>query len=231
MNVLPGWFVILRMEDSPRAVRVVRSLERPCLRAARLIAFPCAAVDFIEIDLLRRIRSEVVCHGNWKIGRGGYDAVCAVGRAGVVVVEEIRADRTAVERPRVRHALAVRVGRCEVLETGGDRTVSGDGVNGQSVSVEVERLARFNGYYAVKRKVVIERGVVRICHAQQFVGKRSVAVALGLEVVARGHGVIKTDGSVGILRGNEVEFQAPSCIIHLERIDVVRRIVTGRIYL
>ena len=192
VRVEPG-LVVNRMERRPRAVHIVSSLERPRLRATRLVVFPCSAVDLVAIDLLRRLCAEVVRHGNWKFRGLNNDAVIDVGHTRIVVVEQVASLGVAVESSRLRHAFAVWVGRGEVLKAGGDRAVSGEAAHGEVVSVEVERLARRDGdgsehLVAEKREVVVE-GLV-----DQRVGERAGAVAQRLEAAA--HGVVETNGAV-----------------------------------
>ena len=229
VRVVPG-LVVPRIKGRP-TVAVVRALERPCLRSARLVALPRAAVDFVQIDLLRRVRAEIVRHRKRKLCGRGDGAVLGIDNARIVVVEQVGARGVAGEAARLRrpcHALSVRIGRGEVPQAGGDRAVSGEAADGEAVPVEVERLVGRHGdrpehLVAEEREVVVE-GLV-----DQRVGKRAGAVAHCFEPLARGaavaYRVVEADDAAGVLRGNEVELQVARRVIDLERVEEVGRVV------
>ena len=79
---------ILRVESRPVFVGVVRSLERPNLRAARVEVAQWSDVNLIHIDSLGIPLAEVVCDCKGKFCFGHENAL-RVAAAHVVVVEEV----------------------------------------------------------------------------------------------------------------------------------------------
>ena len=149
------------MENCPRAIRVVRSLESPCLGAAPIITAQGPDVNLVHIDFLGCSRTEVVRHGKRQVFlRDKY--TLRIASSHIVVVEEI--DRLggrirARERRRGIYTLMVRVGRGEVLGACGDRAVAGETLHGEVVSVEVNRHAARDRERSVNRLIGGERVV------------------------------------------------------------------------